>query len=448
MSINLQKKIQKLKVKQPPQPNINNYRPQEENSTFRKYPNPGKYPLVLILHKPEYKQIQEFLIANYGQVDFGFELVNYDTTRDDFQEFIEREMNKMFCPDYSVLLTFGDSWNEYNISDYLVPRIQKKWIHIKPEELSTYTIQHVNQMVMNVLLNYLPLRQENRPKISCFTTSYKSYDKILRVFNSLQKQTYKDWEWIIIDDSDDDNHFKFLKENVSSKDYRIRLFRRDYNSGNIGWGKNEAVALCWGEIVSELDHDDELPHLTTTMTVVAFEKYPEVGFVYMNFAECYSDYRPFTYGNGWAFGYGGYYTQQYDGHEFQVATSVDINDVTMSNIVGVPNHPRVWRKSVLMELGNYSEYLHIADDYELLLLTCLKTKMLKINQLGYIQFKNDGNSNFSLIRNREITKLQNQISHNYYQRFNIREFFKEHGVTEHIKRENNCINITIDTSLD
>jgi hypothetical protein len=116
--------------------------------------------------------------------------------------------------------------------------------------------------------------------------------------------------------------------------------------------------------------------------------------------------------------------------------------------VGVPNHPRVWRKSVLMEMGNYSEYLPIADDYELLVLTCLKTKMLKINKLGYIQFKNDGNSNFSLIRNREITKLQHHISHNYYQRFNIREFFREQGVTEHIKRENKCINITVDTCLD
>lgn len=76
------------------------------------------------------------------------------------------------------------------------------------------------------------------------------------------------WEWIILDDSPDDDHFEFLRENLS-RDCRIRLYRRSENSGSIGNVKNEAVALCRGKYVLEMDHDDEiLPTVLEDATIV------------------------------------------------------------------------------------------------------------------------------------------------------------------------------------
>ncbi len=432
----------------------------------QKYPRPNKYPLVIILRNQKYQSIDTLLESNANNLSFAYEIVNYVNEEDiivkksksvkNLQEeinkrkdsrikFLKKNINKLYSEEYNVLLTIGDSWLEYrDITPFLIPKINHKWVHLTLEQAS---INELNNRILNCFIHYIPQRSLYRPKISCFTTSFKSFQKILRPFNSLQKQTFQDWEWVIIDDSDDDEHFQFMKENISSQDHRIRYFRKDYNNGNIGNVKNEAVSLCRGDYVLELDHDDEILPDCLEEIVSAFNKYPDVGFVYMNFTECYEDYKPFTYGPSWGMGYGGYYSQEYDGHRFEVATSVDINDVTMSNIVGVPNHPRAWRKSTLLEIGNYSECLPIADDYELLVLTCLKTKMLKINKLGYIQYKNSGNNNFSLIRNREITKLQNAISRNYYQKFNVPEFFRNQGVEESKKRENKCINITIDSAI-
>ncbi len=417
-----------------------------DKMTDYKYPKPNKYPLVLIVRSPEYQDIDLKIGMSFENIQFSYEIVDYNPKLKDFASKIEQSINKLYCEEYNILITYGVKWDEYDISKYMIPKIFSKWFHISSQE--EFNINLWNQRIMNCFIHYVPQRDLYRPTISCFTTSFKSFEKILRPFNSLKLQTYKDWEWVIIDDSDDDRNFRYIKEHVSSKDYRIRYFRKDYNNGNIGNVKNEAVSLCRGKYVFELDHDDEILPDTLEEVVRGFEQHPEVGFIYMNFAECYEDMKPFTYGNSWGFGYGGYYQQYYRDTLFEVATSVDINDVTMSNIVGVPNHPRVWRKSVLMEIGNYSECLPIADDYELLVLTCLKTKMMKINKLGYIQYKNKDNNNFSLIRNYEITKLQNHISHSYYNRFQIPEFFKNQGVQERVLRENKCINITLDTCLN
>jgi glycosyltransferase involved in cell wall biosynthesis len=95
------------------------------------------------------------------------------------------------------------------------------------------------------------------PEFSLFTTCYNSYDKIIRAYNSIKTQTLLDWEWVILDDSPNDEHFPFLKKALSH-DKRIRLYKRSENNGNIGNVKNEAVSLCRGNYLLEMDHDDEI----------------------------------------------------------------------------------------------------------------------------------------------------------------------------------------------
>jgi glycosyltransferase involved in cell wall biosynthesis len=361
-------------------------------------------------------------------------------------------LNPLFSSEWHVLLTYGGSWMDYDLDSLLPRRLARKWIHVSREENLSGS-----ELFRRMLSCYLTCNRERhtavgrapqRPAISIFTTAFHSYDKILRVKRSLERQTLLDWEWVIMDDSKDDASFQWLREHVSAGEHRVRLYRRDFHCGSIGAVKNETVLLCRAPYVLEVDHDDELLPWTLEEIVAGFTKFPEVGFVYMNFAECYEDRRPFDYGPSWAFGYGGYRDEVHDGVLYKVALSCDINDVTMSNIVGVPNHPRAWRKSVLLELGNYSEYLSVADDYEILVLTARFTKMLKIDRLGYIQFKNAAGNNFSILRNKEITKLQGELSRLYYQQLDMPAFFASKGVTESKERKNACINLTVASAID
>ena len=112
----------------------------------------------------------------------------------------------------------------------------------------------------------------------------------------------------------------------------------------------------------------------------------------------------------------------------------NINNITMSHLTCCPNHPRIWRKETLLNMGSYSEYLPICDDYEILLRTAINTKIAKIHKLGYIQYMNDSNNNFSLIRNSEINRIgPNYIYPLYFEKFDIHNKMKKLDAFEDTK---------------
>ena len=146
----------------------------------------------------------------------------------------------------------------------------------------------------------------------------------------------------------------------------------------------------------------------------------------MDFINIYENGENFKYNDFICKGYGGYYSQKYKNRWVYVYATPNINNITLSALVCCPNHPRIWRRRTLFECGNYSEYLPICDDYELLLHTALKTKIVKISKLGYVQYMNDGHNNFSLIRNGEINRIG---PHHIYPMF-----FRRHKVHENMKK--------------
>lgn len=279
------------------------------------------------------------------------------------------------------------------------------------------TFNHgINFCYHNYIVN--SVLEERRPTFSIFTTCYKSYDKIMRAYNSIILQSLKYWEWVIIDDSPEDEHFDFLR-NKFKHEKRVRLYKRSENSGNIGNVKNEAVSLCRGKYVLELDHDDEiLPDLLSDATKV-FEDNEEIGFIYTDFINIFENLNNYHFGTFFGLGYGGYYMQKYKNRWVYVCSTPNINNITLSNIVGVPNHARIWRRKTLMEIGNYNELMPISDNYELLVRTAMNTKIAKIHKFCYIQYMNDNSNNFSLIRNSEINRLVYHLKDHCYQKHNI-----------------------------
>ena len=241
----------------------------------------------------------------------------------------------------------------------------------------------------------------------------------------MKNQTLKDWEFVIIDDSPDDDHFNFLRK-LMINDSRVRLYRRSENSGNIGNVKNEAIGLCRGKYVLEFDHDDEILPFVLNDAATYFDNNQEVGFIYMDCISLYENGNNHFYGDFICKGYGSYYCQKYNGKWVYVYNTPNINNITLSHLVCCPNHPRIWRKTALIDAGNYCEFLPICDDYEILLRTAITTKIAKIHKFGYIQYMNDNNNNFSLIRNGEINRIgPNYISPIFYEQFKINERMKE-----------------------
>lgn len=92
--------------------------------------------------------------------------------------------------------------------------------------------------------------------VSIITPFYNSKDYFDKTFESVLSQTYKDWEWIIVDDCSTDGSTDFLK-NLEGKDKRIKIIFSEKNGGS-ATARNIGLKHASGRYITFLDSDDLL----------------------------------------------------------------------------------------------------------------------------------------------------------------------------------------------
>ncbi|QAT42010.1 glycosyltransferase family 2 protein [Aminipila luticellarii] len=91
------------------------------------------------------------------------------------------------------------------------------------------------------------------PEISVIMLTYNRENLVSRAIESILNQSFKDFEYIIVDNGSDDNSGKIADE-YALKDNRIRVVHKD--KGNIGSGRNAGLDLARGKYVTFIDDDD------------------------------------------------------------------------------------------------------------------------------------------------------------------------------------------------
>lgn len=92
--------------------------------------------------------------------------------------------------------------------------------------------------------------------ITIFTPTYNRGHLLERVFESLQCQVCKNFEWLIIDDGSKDNTRVVIKALEQKAGFRMRYYHQE-NAGKQA-AQNKAVDLAEGELFLCLDSDDVL----------------------------------------------------------------------------------------------------------------------------------------------------------------------------------------------
>lgn len=220
--------------------------------------------------------------------------------------------------------------------------------------------------------------------ISVITPTYNTPREVLaRTWASLKAQTHTDWEWVVLDDSPGWDTWNHLYGLCADERYRIRAYRPHTPSGgNIGAVKHDAFMLGRGDILVELDHDDELTPDALQTIQDTFDAAPYCGFVYSDWQEILPNGESGKYPEGWAFGYG---TEYWLNNYGWVMRAPELNRTTLSHIVSAPNHVRAWRTDLYHKIGGHDPSLPIADDYDLCVRTALATRCLHIPKLLYRQ---------------------------------------------------------------
>ncbi len=90
--------------------------------------------------------------------------------------------------------------------------------------------------------------------VSIITPVYNAEKFIAETITSIQKQTYSNWELIIVDDSSEDDSIS-IAQKFASKDPRIQLIELPKNKGT-AYCRNHATEVSNGTYIAFLDSDD------------------------------------------------------------------------------------------------------------------------------------------------------------------------------------------------
>jgi glycosyltransferase involved in cell wall biosynthesis len=87
-----------------------------------------------------------------------------------------------------------------------------------------------------------------------FTPAYNRRRLIHRVWDSLQAQTFTDFEWVIVDDGSSDNLIELLQEYAGQAAFPVRFERQENAGKHAAW--NRGVEMARGELFVPIDSDD------------------------------------------------------------------------------------------------------------------------------------------------------------------------------------------------
>ena len=202
------------------------------------------------------------------------------------------------------------------------------------------------------------------PKVSVITVTYNRSDFIREAMDSIIAQSFKDWELIIVDDASTDNTKEIVDEYIK-KGQRISYYRNDKNLG-IAKTRNRGLELAKGEYIAPLDSDD------IWLDINKLRK--QVEFLDINKDYC-------MLGGG---------IMRIDAESKPIKKVLfPVYDSLIRKIIlqfnPFPQSTLLYRKSVALACGGYSDAFKICDDYDLWLKMGLKAKFTNIPQVlaGY-----------------------------------------------------------------
>lgn len=189
--------------------------------------------------------------------------------------------------------------------------------------------------------------------VSIVIPTYNRAELILRSVKSIQAQSYKNWELIVVDDGSTDGTEHIIE---GLKDSRIRYVRNEENVGAAA-SRNYGVLLAKYDYVAFQDSDDAWrdDKLEKQMSYLCHNK--EYDMVYCSFLNHKTDGREVVVPN-----------QQTGAREGAMYTTLLIN-----NVIGTPTI--LIKKDIFLECGGFDTELRALEDWDFALRVSKKSRI-------------------------------------------------------------------------
>jgi len=128
------------------------------------------------------------------------------------------------------------------------------------------------------IFGYTPLDPGCTPRVTIITPFYNTSEIFHETAVSVFRQSFQQWEWLIINDGSTDPASLALLEAYRHRDPRIRVIDHEHNRG-LSAARNTGFQQAAGEYVAQLDSDDLLEPTALEKWFWFLESHPEYGFV-------------------------------------------------------------------------------------------------------------------------------------------------------------------------
>ncbi|MBD2103241.1 glycosyltransferase [Leptolyngbya sp. FACHB-261] len=113
------------------------------------------------------------------------------------------------------------------------------------------------------------------PTISVIVPAYNAEQTISETIQSVQQQTFTDFELIVINDGSTDKTLDILEQ---IQDPRLKIFT--YANAGLPMARNRGIGIATGEFITFIDADDLWVPDKLELQLMAIQKSPEIGAAY------------------------------------------------------------------------------------------------------------------------------------------------------------------------
>jgi len=176
------------------------------------------------------------------------------------------------------------------------------------------------------------------PKLSVVMPTKNRSNYLAQSINSIQKQTFKNWELIVVDDHSTENIRKIIE---SFKDKRIKYFRLKKGTG-IAAARNFGNRQAKAPIIIVADSDDPSYPNRLKITYDYFQKHPKTDVFYSNLDILYLQKNQKT-------------TRWFQPYKQELIYQINF----------IPHPASAYKKKTFQKISGYDQSLIISADYDL-----------------------------------------------------------------------------------
>lgn len=205
-------------------------------------------------------------------------------------------------------------------------------------------------------------------KFSVLIAHYNNAALFKDCYSSLKKQTYKNWEAVILDDASSEEEKEQIRTMIAG-DEQFRFFENENNCG-VGVTKSKLIELATGEICGFVDPDDAILPTAIEKAVEVFARKKNVVLAYSRFMSCDKDLKPIA--------------------PFRSAMQVQNKDPYFFNYPIQIAHFVTFRKDIYEQTEKMNTELKISEDQDLYLKMYEKGDVYFIDDTNYLYRSHPG----------------------------------------------------------